>query len=299
MKIYLKLDVRERALNEQCVSLIHRLPKFSDIVLSSEPLTLGDAVINDGTEDRIIIERKTLPDLAASLKDGRYTEQSHRLNGIDHPNHNVIFLFEGDATKHAGGFVEQQTMYSAMFSVNYFKGFSIMRTMTTIETAMVICNMAYKLGVEKGRRGYYDATPIALLPTPQVSVNPPVVTKTKTKEEEEEEEEVTINQSTDDNTNHTSDAAEDAVAAAKRYCAVVKRVKKDNVTRDNIGELMLCQIPGVSTNTALSIIEQFKTVAELTVAIRADSNCLNDMRDIKSGRKISRRILGSIVEFLA
>lgn len=41
----------------------------------------------------------------------------------------------------------------------------------------------------------------------------------------------------------------------KDYVGVVKKVKKDNITSDNIGEIMLCQIPGISSVTALAVME--------------------------------------------
>ena len=44
----------------------------------------------------LIIERKSLNDLASSIKDGRYAEQSFRLSNIEHHNHNIVYLIEGD-----------------------------------------------------------------------------------------------------------------------------------------------------------------------------------------------------------
>jgi threonine dehydrogenase-like Zn-dependent dehydrogenase len=44
----------------------------------------------------MIIERKTLADLLASIKDGRYEEQSHRLKyASGFPSHNVLYIIEG------------------------------------------------------------------------------------------------------------------------------------------------------------------------------------------------------------
>ena len=41
------------------------------------------------------------------------------------------------------------------------------------------------------------------------------------------------------------------------YCKVVKKVKKDNVVKENIGQIMLCQIPGISSTTAIAIMNGF------------------------------------------
>jgi len=80
----IKIDTREQDLFNKCQNTIEYITKFKDIKLVSETLPLGDIIINDGINDCIIIERKTLSDLAASIKDGRYEEQSYRLNGLNH-----------------------------------------------------------------------------------------------------------------------------------------------------------------------------------------------------------------------
>jgi ERCC4-type nuclease len=154
----IKIDTREQDLLTKCQTTIEAVPKFKDIQLVSQTLPLGDIIINDGSNDCIIIERKTLSDLAASIKDGRYEEQSYRLNGIQHHNHNIVYLIEGDIHRF-NSFkerIDKQTLYSAMFSINYFKGFSVMRSNTLEETAMIACNMAYKLvgGLKAGKLGF-------------------------------------------------------------------------------------------------------------------------------------------------
>ena len=44
-----------------------------------ENLELGDFVIRLDNADFLVFERKTIPDLAASIKDGRYADQKQRL----------------------------------------------------------------------------------------------------------------------------------------------------------------------------------------------------------------------------
>ena len=58
-----------------------------------EQLHIGDVVFEDDSGKPIIIfERKTLMDLAASIKDGRYNEQSFRLDKEPAHNHNIIYI---------------------------------------------------------------------------------------------------------------------------------------------------------------------------------------------------------------
>lgn len=271
----IKIDTREQDLLTKCQNTISAVPKFADIKLISQTLPLGDIIINDGINDCIIIERKTLSDLAASIKDGRYEEQSYRLNGLQHHNHNIVYLIEGDMYRF-NTFkerIDKQTLYSAMFSVNYFKGFSVMRSNNLEETAMIACNMAYKLvgGLKAGKTGFYSN-----------NGHPSKSNDT----------------SSDDQNNKADDTKE---PTEKDYCSVIKKVKKDNITTENIGEIMLCQIPGVSSASALAILAQFKTLPNLIKSIQEDENCLSNISTTDSNgksRKISKTALATIVKFL-
>ena len=278
----IKIDIRETELFHKCKATIESVLKFQDIQLVSEVLPLGDIIINDGTKDCLILERKTLTDLAASIKDGRYEEQSYRLNGLNHHNHNIIYLIEGDMTRFNTfkDRIDKQTLYSAMFSIIYFKGFSVMRSNTIEETAMIACNMAYKLvsGLKAGKTPFYN----------NVIHNEP----TSEDQNNNSDEQPVTNTNTNTNTKPVSD---------KDYCTVVKKVKKDNVSPDNIGEIMLCQIPGISSASALAILAEFKTLPNLIMKLKEDENCLNGISTIDpngKSRKISKTAIATIVRFL-
>ena len=274
----IKIDTREQDLFIKCQNTIESMPKFKDIKLISETLPLGDIIINDGINDCIIIERKTLSDLASSIKDGRYEEQSYRLNGLPHHNHNIIYLIEGDMYNFNSfkAHIDKQTLYSAMFSINYFKGFSVMRSNNLFETALISCNMAYKLvgGLKAGIIGFYSNN-IIQQKTDDVSSN--------------------------DQNNNTNDINDTKEPTEKDYCTVIKKVKKENITTDNIGEIMLCQIPGVSSASALAILAQFKTLPNLIKSIQEDETCLNNVCTTDSNgknRKISKTAIATIIKFL-
>ena len=95
----IKVDYREASLLQQMNNLILTVPSFKSIKIKTENLPIGDIIINNETEDKIIIERKSISDLLSSIKDGRYDEQSYRLNGLDNHNHNIFYLIEGDINK--------------------------------------------------------------------------------------------------------------------------------------------------------------------------------------------------------
>ena len=90
----IKIDSREQDLLGQINQLVLTIPIFKQLVIKQESLPIGDIIIADDKEEKLIIERKSVSDLLASIKDGRYEEQSYRLNGLSHHNHNIIYLVE-------------------------------------------------------------------------------------------------------------------------------------------------------------------------------------------------------------
>ena len=279
MKI--KIDIREEELIKNINFLIENIPSFKDIQVVIETLPLGDIIIYDEESDKLVIERKSVNDLLSSIKDGRYEEQSYRLNGLNHHNHNIIYLIEGDINRLNNRFkdnkIEKLTLYSAILSLNYYKGFSVIRTFSLEETAIFVCNTANKLrkGEIEKKKPYYGNTKI-----------------------EEQVKEVIDSSNNAVINNVINNLIEDS---EKDYVSVVKKVKKENITPDNIGEIMLCQIPGISSVTSLAIINKFKTFSNLMTCIQNDSNCLNDITSTNSKgqqRKISKTCISNIYKFL-
>ena len=280
----IKIDTRERELIKKCEDLLVAVPAFKELKIEVHQLPLGDIIICSGqNDDNILVERKTLSDLAASIKDGRYEEQSYRLNGLPLHNHNIVYLIEGDLGKF-NSFkerIDRQTIYSAMFSINYFKGFSLMRTNTMDETAFMICNMAYKIGKETGKKPYFQNKIC------QQEVN---------KEEQNFINEDQINEEQEQN------KIEVPSLGTKDYCSVIKKVKKDNITCENIGEIMLCQIPGVSSVSAIAILSKFKTLPIMIKSIQDDPTCLTGITTCDANgksRKISKTTIETIVKYLS
>ncbi len=273
----IKVDTREAALLQQINYQVTVIPVFKSIKVISETLPIGDIIINDETDDKIIIERKSVSDLLSSIKDGRYEEQSYRLNGLNHHNHNIVYLIEGDVNKvnrfKPDNPVEKLTIYSAMFSLNYYKGFSVFRSFSLDETANIVCNMAYKMGKDLTKKPYYENKPSVEMP---------------------------INQSGGDIKDET-DEPEEVEATEKDYVSVVKKVKKDNITPDNIGEIMLCQIPGISSVTALAVMEKYKNISNLIKEIEANNEAMKDLSYTNTKgqvRKINKTCIANIVKFL-
>lgn len=283
----IKIDTRESSLLEQINSQISFIPVFKTIEVKSETLPIGDIIINDGKEDRLIIERKSVNDLLASIKDGRYEEQSYRLNGLNHHNHNIIYLIEGDVNKvnkfKTDNKTEKLTLYSAMFSLNYYKGFSVFRSFSIEETANIICNMAYK--IEKDA-----ATKIPYYHHPNGKEFNNLIQKESDNCEQKKA-----------NAEEKDDELDTNIPSEKDYINVVKKIKKENITPDNIGEIMLCQIPGISSITSLAIMNKFKTLSNLIREIETNTECLKDLSYTNAKgqvRKINKTCLSNIIKFL-
>ena len=278
----IKIDTRETALLQMLLTQVSSIPVFKNIKLKSETLPIGDIIINDDNDDKLIIERKSINDLLSSIKDGRYEEQSYRLNGLNQHNHNIVYLIEGDVNKtnrfKSDNQVEKLTIYSAMFSLNYYKGFSVFRSFSMEETANIICNMAYKIGKDLSKTPFYqNKTPVIEMP---------------------------INEACDTTDNvviSSKNDGEDIAPTEKDYVGVVKKVKKDNITPDNIGEIMLCQIPGISSVTAIAIMEKYHSIPNLIKELELNNDSMKDLSYTNSKgqvRKINKTCITNIVKFL-
>jgi ERCC4-type nuclease len=238
----------------------------ASLLLKVEMLSLGDIIISDDDDNElIIIERKSISDLLASIKDGRYEEQSYRLSGSPIHNHNIIYLIEG--LIHAKK-VDKNVVYSAIFSLNHYKGFSVMRTVSIEESAIFIVNSAKKMMANtrlKKCPHYSSESQSQLLSETITSVD--IVDKTKS------------------------------------YSSVVKKVKKDNITAENIGEIMLCQIPGISSITAEAIITHFDgSLQTLLMRIKECPDCLKEVTYVNTknqSKHLNKTIIENIVKFLS
>lgn len=178
--------------------------------IKSERLPIGDVIIASSTTNPassvVVFERKTLADLAASIRDGRYKEQSFRLletaAATGFAPHNIVYIIEGDLARYDERHTQitKTALQSAMVSLMYYKGFSVFRTMNVGETADFILHFADKLAKD-------GVAPV------------------------------------------TQEDTYSEVAA--------KKEKRDYITRENIGEIMLSQVPGVSPKVAAAILSKY------------------------------------------
>jgi ERCC4-type nuclease len=249
--------------------------------LEKARLVIGDATLRsehdddvNSNSDIILFERKTLTDLAASIRDGRYKEQSFRMNQYcELANHNIIYIIEGDMAKYAdktsgANPISKKALYSAMFSMLYLKGFSVFRTSNVRETADLILYFADK----------YDAVPAG-------ERKPFYRNKAKTTTKHEDQE--------------PNQTEEEQPTAA--YSSTFKHKERSSqIVPENIGEIMISAIPFVSSKTASAIMSEYKTITKLIEAMQKDRTCLNHIYTSgpSGNRKISKLCVDNLFKFL-
>ena len=84
------------------------------------------------------------------------------------------------------------------------------------------------------------------------------------------------------------------------YCSVVKKEKNKNITPENIGTILLCQIPLVHSVSAIAIMEKFSSIHHLITSLIDNPNCLNEIYTETNGkkRKLSKTMIQNIKKFL-
>jgi crossover junction endonuclease MUS81 len=310
--LLIKADFREKDL----ISLLQlKLMNDNDshnnrsIKLKVDNLKIGDVAFietdkneNEIGDELLIFERKSLNDLASSIKDGRYAEQSFRLDGYQAvPNHNIVYLIEGDLSKYRENHfsrINKKTLLSSMFSILYYKGFSVVRTMNVVETCDLVWSWADKLEREMVRTKLESGSKkIPYYKNDIISSTSSTFTSNSNSDTTVSENKENMQFHIEFNEKHEEC---DKVVAAQPYpydyCSVlkVKKEKNANVTPENIGVIMLSTIPGISSKTAISIMNEFKTIRQLIKSFEQNAHCLNKVCIETNGK--SRKITSTCIE---
>ena len=287
----LKVDCRENKLIPLLESIIkgyNNEKGENTIKLEVGSLNIGDAMIIDDTDkdnlkNLMMFERKTIADLAGSISDGRYNEQSFRLDKSEIHNHNIIYLIEGDIRNYrVNSRITKNIIYSSMVSLNSYKGFSVIRSFDVNETATIIFQTVCK------------------------------VIKNKLKTEMFYKNNNANNNAVVDNNANCNTVAGNIVAGnngtteknvvENEYIDVIKQTKKSNINKNNINEIMLSQIPCVSVNVSKIIMGKHKTIKNLITELENNPDVLNDLKMVDSKgkeRKINKTSIENIKLFLS
>lgn len=316
---------------------------LSHLQLSKEVLELGDISIRRDEDDKewVLLERKTMKDLVSSIKDGRYEEQSYRITHALPASfrlHNVCYILEGQLAAIRQNH-ERKMIMGAMASLYFFKGFEVFRTSSVDETAEWIAVLASKIerGLSEGKMPWFirwvperGLGPIVIEQKTTANIIAPVPDPRNEVAENEAAENPTEESRRDDEGNPDNGAVELAGKEGKQYdeemgpnldpkpkqeqeqeqrmpdkaySTVVKRVKSANLTPVNIGEVLLCQIPTIGSETAAAIMRKYGgKIPQLIKALETEGpSCLENLTTVDAkgkSRKISKTCIAKIHEFL-
>lgn len=285
MVITLKVDNRENIIIPALETACHAI---NGVMLYVENMDLGDAGIYDNGKELLLFERKSLVDLSSSIRDGRYAEQSLRLKNQELANHNVVYIIEGSMEQYKNNprfkSIHYKTLMSAMVSLNYFKGFSVVRTWNTLETIDLIMSYVAKILKTKPnlRNGFYS----------KINNEKPQTNKINLLENE------SIGTIESSGTTDTIKTIANDDADNENYVSVIKRAKKENITINNILTIMLCQIPGISAISAEAITIKYPTMEKLVEACKEGKSAFDKLRHKSSNRRLSSHSINNLIKYV-
>lgn len=295
----LTIDVREKKAIHilKNLSILHDFDK-NNITLEIKPLDIGDFIFSvetkNNSKELIIFERKSIPDLISSITDGRYNEQSLRLDQYNTiHNHNITYVIEGNINNDSyytfNKRIHKKTVWSSIVSILYFKGFSVMKTSDIDETCMyIVCTVLKVVQNMKKKKNMFYGVEYCIESKDETNTGSSmenIICPIEFKHG--------FNESNIDVIEHNT--------TNKSYCDVIKKVKKENITKENIGEIILSQIPGISSNIAKQIMNSYGSLFDLLMKLKEDKSILNNFTIETHGgkkRKISYKAIESIKNYL-
>ena len=309
------IDNREAKL----IELIKNTSAFT-IPYEIKSLQIGDIIITNDkyTDKTIVIERKCVQDLLASIKDGRYKEQKIRLQA-EKSNSNgntlICYLVEGSAqdVRYPN---EKKVFHGSLISSIFRDDIPLIRSMSLSETLDIIIRFHDRMSKDIADffkpNNKHITTQIAVVSPPESKIESVLESNTiqndnsltenieniEVKEEIKEEENKSIENSV---------LETDNTQANNSYLSSIKKCKKDNLTPKLWNQISLTNIPGVSTTIAAKITEVYPSLKKL---FQAYDNCETDESRIiliseiiltdngKTKRRIGKVVSNRVLDYL-
>lgn len=233
------IDTREGKL----IELIKASPEFKP-TYEIKNLLIGDIIItpSNNISKTLIIERKCITDLIASIKDGRYKEQKLRLQSeMAKSNETIIcYLIEG-STQTDFRYPADKVMFNGAIVSSIFRDkIPVIRTSNLKETMDMISRLYDRMF--KDINDFFPKNKIYSI---------------KSKEGEGDGEEINEIENEIENKN------EEIQISSGTYLESIKKCKKENLNPKIWNQIALSSIPGVSTNIAQKITDVFPTIKKL------------------------------------
>ena len=271
------IDVRENKL----IDLIKT--KYQFPIYQTASLPVGDIIIRHSAGDityEIILERKCVTDMIASIKDGRYKEQKIRLLSEMVSSSNkvkIAYLLEGSIDELRAP-PDKIILIGSVISSTFRDNIPILRTSSLQDTLDFIQRLYERL--VKDYKDFFSNQRENLIPNETISSS-----------SNNEVQDIEMNTNTNTNTNISTNT--------NLYLHSIKKNKKDNMTPAMWNMNCLCGIPGVSSAIAIKIAEKYPTVRSLLEAYQAGidiasrENLLADIILTETDKQ--RRRIGNVI----
>lgn len=136
------IDNREAKLLQ--IIMERDLDSYKDIIsIHKEQLDISDIIINYNDQLLFYYERKTVSDLVASIKDGRYKEQKARL--LSSNANSINYIIEGDSITSIKNKNNQKMITSAYINSIYRDNINILFSNDLNDTATLLLLIATKI----------------------------------------------------------------------------------------------------------------------------------------------------------
>ncbi len=236
----------------------------NDISIISKQIDLGDIIIKYN-ELIFVFERKTVNDLLASIKDGRYKEQKYRLKSNFK---NISYIIEGDDIISSNS-NQQNILTSAYIHSIYRDNINLVFTKNIQQTVSYLLIFCSKI-----------------LEHPEHFINTNNNTNNITND--------------NDNTNNTNNITNDNTnndINNKEYYEIckIKSKKSDNITPESCYLFQLSQIPSINIKIAQNIKNKYPTMKILLDNLTNSDNPINLLTNID---KIGKEKANNIIKFL-
>jgi crossover junction endonuclease MUS81 len=278
-KVEVFVDYREKFIKEY-----FEKNKEYDKIVSIKNLEIGDIVIHINDKPIILIERKTIKDLAGSIQDGRLREQKYRIASSNFPHNKIIYLIEGDIDDKVFGRIDKKTLQGSMINTMFRDDYKVYRTKDAMETVYFLSRLINKIIKDKNKI-IKDKNKII---KDNVLVKEDVLVK---------EEDVLVK----DNDVLVKEEAlvKDEDIIVKDYSELIPLSKKSQMTPETFNKLILLQIPGISIRFVNEINKLYPSIKDLIFAYEKldnlgdKENLLTEiMLDTTTGKK---RKLGLVI----
>ena len=199
-------------------------------------LDVGDIIIKDDKERCVYIERKTLSDFAASIKDGRYREQKERLKAVRDSRGGggegmvkVLYLIEKDINARNGmvGGIPYRTLIGAMMKSMFRDGFSVYQSAGINESCKLIERISKHM--ENGEYSWNSSGSSGSLGS----------------------------------LGSLGSSGSSGGGGGESYLRALKSEKKANMTVEMCYLAQLKQIPGLSTKSVMAIADQYPNMSAI------------------------------------